>query len=116
MTKILVCGGRGYFNKAFLNAELDSLHSSLKFTLLIEGGAKGADALAKEWAIKKGIAVQTFPADWDAYGKSAGYKRNLQMVKEGKPHCVAAFPGGKGTANMIKIAKDNNIEVFEYHD
>jgi len=52
-----------------------------------------------------------FPADWGKYSKSAGYIRNKQMLAEGKPDLVVAFPGGKGTANMVKLAKLANIPI-----
>ena len=54
-----------------------------------------------------------YPADWDTHGRGAGPIRNKQMLEEGKPDLVIAFPGGKGTANMIGQAKEAGIPVRE---
>ena len=48
--------------------------------------------------------------DWKKYGKKAGPLRNQQMLEEGKPDLVVAFPGGNGTADMVRRAKKANIE------
>lgn len=104
--KLLVCGGRRFGKWATLKAEIEKLHAEKPITLLIEGGAKGADRLAREWAKQAGIPVQTFEADWTTYGKGAGPIRNEQMLREGKPDFVLAFPTADsvGTWHMIGIA------------
>ncbi len=57
--------------------------------------------------------LKAIPADWDKFGKGAGPIRNQQMIDEGKPDLVVAFPGGTGTADMVKRAKKHGIEVIE---
>ena len=52
-----------------------------------------------------GVVVEEFKADWDKFGRAAGPIRNAQMLREGKPDLVVAFPGGRGTANMVAQAK-----------
>lgn len=59
------------------------------------------------------IRVEEYPADWARFGKSAGYLRNKQMLEEGKPDLVVAFPGGRGTANMIAIAMKAGVKVID---
>lgn len=81
--------------------------------LIIEGGATGADALAKAWAIHNGVEYLTFYAMWNVHGKAAGPRRNQRALDEGKPDLVIAFPGGAGTAHMVKIAKAAGIPVIE---
>jgi hypothetical protein len=86
---------------------------------IIEGGAKGADTLAHQWATEHKRPVHTFKANWEEYGKRAGFIRNKQMLDEGKPHVVLAFFSdshnkSKGTAMMIKLAKKSGIEVFVF--
>ena len=105
--KILVCGGRD-FNDAEL---MEDVLKEYYITEIIEGEARGADALSRRYAEHHGIPVRAFPADWKTYGKRAGYIRNSAMLSEGKPDCVVAFPGGKGTEMMIKLAKKAGIEV-----
>ena len=99
--KLLVCGGRD----SYLNA----IHRICKITTLIHGDAPGADKLAGEWAKEIGIEVIAVPAEWNKYGKSAGYKRNVKMA-DMKPDAIVAFPGGKGTEMMKQIAREKGIK------
>jgi hypothetical protein len=103
--KVLVCGGRDFADKEWLVAELDHLHHASKITLLVNGGAPGADTLASNWAITRGIAVSVYRADWEKYGRAAGPIRNQEMLDSEKPDAVLAFPGGRGTADMVARAK-----------
>lgn len=104
--RILVCGGRDYDDWKTLYAALDALE---KPCALIEGGARGADRLAREWAAANRVPVLTFNAEWETYGRAAGPIRNQRMLMEGKPDIVIAFPGGAGTANMIRQARAAGI-------
>ena len=103
--RILVCGGRDFADIKMLDRVLGEIHSETPITALIHGQARGADNMAAYWAAQLGIPREAFPADWKAHGKAAGPIRNKQMLHEGKPDLVVAFPGGRGTANMIKQAK-----------
>lgn len=98
---VLVCGGRDYSDKARVYEELDRLHALRPIGTVIHGCARGADAIAARWAFERGISVNPFPADWKTHGKKAGPMRNAKMLEEGKPDVVFAFPGGKGTSDMI---------------
>lgn len=82
--------------------------------VIIHGGARGADTLADEAANFFGVKIKSYPIsneDWNKYGKAAGMLRNKQMRDENDPHLVVAFPGGRGTANMCALAKENFIIV-----
>lgn len=103
--KILVCGGRDFTDYVWLGHVLDALKAHAGVALIISGAARGADTLAVEWANSRGIPTRLFPADWEAFGKKAGPIRNQQMLTEGKPDLVVAFPGDRGTADMIERAK-----------
>ena len=103
--KVLVCGGRNYSNKEVLYKVLNVISDVYNIEVIISGAAKGADTLAAQWAKDNNIKLQEYPADWNAHGKSAGPIRNKQMIDEGCPDLVVAFPGGSGTANMIKQSK-----------
>jgi hypothetical protein len=111
--KILVCGGREYSDKSLLDTILDGYSKRYSEICIIEGGARGADALASAWAESRGMPHMRMRAHWDSYGKSAGHKRNSWMVKYGKPDLVLAFPGGRGTTSMINIARASNVKVIE---
>lgn len=111
--KVLVCGGRTFTDRYWLWAGLTLLHQSVDggITEIIEGGAPGADIRAHEWAKHKGVKVTTVQAEWERYGRGAGYIRNAKMA-DMKPDLVLATPGGKGTANMVQIAKARKIKVI----
>lgn len=106
--RVLVCGGREYSDDRFL----DWVLTKLPISVIIHGAARGADSLAKEWADAYHILEVPFPANWDKYGKSAGHRRNTQMLVEGHPDYVVAFRGGRGTNNMIRQAKSHGLEVL----
>lgn len=110
--RLLVCGGRDFDNLPWLSSALSRIDDVWPFEVLICGMAKGADEQAHFWAMRKGIPVKEFPANWWDFGRAAGAIRNRQMLREGKPNLVIAFPGGKGTANMIAQARAANIEVW----
>jgi hypothetical protein len=85
--------------------------TSLKSNLvIIEGGARGADTMARKWAANWGCDCITEKADWDKYGRKAGPIRNREMMKH-KPDLVVAFPGGAGTADMIEVAEAAGVTV-----
>lgn len=110
--RVLVCGGRDFTDSARARSVLDHYHRERPFTLLIHGAARGADGLAGEWAAAHGVTQQAFPADWNAHGRAAGPIRNTQMLTEGKPDIVIAFPGGRGTENMIGQAERARVPVL----
>lgn len=103
--KVLVCGGRDFADKQAVFVALDSLHGIYSFDTLIQGGARGADWLAGEWANSRRVKNVVVFADWDAHGRAAGPIRNKQML-DMAPDVIVAFPGGVGTANMVKQAID----------
>lgn len=111
--KVLVCGGRNYEDFSRVQSVLDKLHHEAGIDLIIEGGAQGADYCAQHWAAKSGVAGQTYEADWENQGSFAGPARNKRMLEEGKPDLVIAFPGGRGTADMVRKARRAGVEVVE---
>lgn len=111
--RVLVCGGRDYSDYGKVNRTLRGLWLSPERDVIIYGGASGADRLAREWAEEHFIASQCFQADWTKHGKAAGPLRNQKMLDEGKPDLVVAFPGGNGTADMVRRAKQAGVPVME---
>lgn len=111
--RVLVCGGRAFTNRALMDkslAELVLSHGGI--SRIINGGAPGADTLARKWAEAHGIETDTFTADWRV-GPAAGPIRNQRMIDEGRPDAVIAFPGGRGTADMVRRANAAGIPVRE---
>jgi hypothetical protein len=109
--RIIVCGGRAYQNRERVFETLDALHRERRIELVAQGGAEGADALAKQWARDMGVETGTFYADWKAYGRLAGPMRNQRMLVDARPDLVVAFPGGRGTADMILRAEQACVPV-----
>ena len=120
---LLVCGGRDcskadVWNWLEQNAydEISfatGCYSSVTLKKLIHGGARGADEGAADWGRSEGIKVIGYPADWRKHGKSAGPIRNQRMLDEGKPDIVIAFPGGKGTIDMLRRTEAAGILVIQ---
>lgn len=107
--RIIVCGGRSYSDRARVFAELDAVG---RVEMMFHGGARGADALADEWAKARRVKHFAVPAKWSKYGKRAGPMRNQAMLGN-NPDLVVAFPGGSGTADMVRRAKAAGVKVVE---
>lgn len=114
--KILVCGGRDFQDRNFLFAVLDAFHSIRPITRIVHGDARGADRLAGEWAHYQDppVPVDVFPADWQAHGKAAGSKRNKLMLETSNPTAIIAFPGGSGTADMVRRGRAAGVTTIVY--
>jgi len=105
---ILFTGGRNYNDRVTFEEVWYSL--SDRQTVLV-GDASGLDALVRQYAGYLDIPHKVFKADWDKHGRAAGPIRNAEMIKE-NPNLVIAFPGGKGTDNCVKQAKEAGIVVL----
>lgn len=119
--RVCVTGGRDYPNQYRVYEVLSQVHTERNIACLMEGGARGADMFARAWAKSVGLKPLTFDAEWEKYKRPrgrnpAGQIRNQRMLDEGKPDLVIAFPGGNGTAGMVKIAKKAGLDVMEISD
>lgn len=112
MICVLVCGGRDYTNKRHVDRTLDDLHAVYGIAKIVHGAYRGADRLAKQWAISRNIPEQGYPAAWGIYGPAAGPLRNAYMLEAEHPDLVVEFPGGDGTADMVEKATAAGITVF----
>lgn len=112
MKRILVCGGRDYTNHAMVDRVLRAVRNKHPEIIVVHGDARGADSIAKAWAIRMRVPQEAYPADWEGNGKGAGPIRNQQMLDTGID-AVVAFPGGRGTADMVSRARAAGVPVWE---
>ncbi len=113
--RVLVCGGRDFSDFEYLCTVMDRYNPE-GFPVSVEicqGGARGADNLAKLWASLRDVRCIEYPADWVTHGKAAGHIRNQQMLDDFGPQIVVAFPGGRGTDDMIRRAEKAGVPVLK---
>ncbi|MGB3846019.1 MAG: DUF2493 domain-containing protein [Sphingopyxis sp.] len=109
--RVLVFGGRDFNDESAVFRALD-WHVIPGRDIVIQGGAPGADRLAREWCRLYRCRYENYPADWRRLGRAAGPIRNQQMIDEGRPTKAISFPGGRGTADMDRRARAADIPVY----
>ena len=113
--KILICGCRDYQDYEKIRKYVEEKKEKNDELIVVQGGASGADALAKRACGELGIECREYKANWKKYGRAAGPKRNQQMLDEEHPDLVVAFhpdiEGSKGTKDMINRAKRLGYET-----
>lgn len=115
-SRVLVCGGRDYDDQRRVFAVLDDVRRTLGKMVIIHGGAKGADSLASLYATQRWLKQRIYRPKWRVEGRydpAAGFNRNIEMLEEETPDLVVAFPGGNGTAHMVRTAKERGFKVME---
>ncbi|HHQ2481047.1 TPA: DUF2493 domain-containing protein [Bacillus cereus] len=111
--KVIVAGSRKFNDYKKLCETLNRLlcRYNLSEVEIVSGGANGADKLGERYAKDKGCLLKVYPAEWDVYGKSAGYRRNVQMAEYANS-CVVFWDGkSKGTKHMIDIAEKHKLNL-----
>ncbi len=108
--RVLVCGSRRWPHYAVMEERMKLIPPPV---VIIEGEAKGADIMARRIAERLGYVVVRFPANWVRYGRGAGPRRNQQMLDDGRPDLVLAYPmpDSVGTQDMIDRARKAGIPV-----
>lgn len=115
----IATGGRCYYPTETDYRWLDRMLESHGFSILLHGAAGGLDTAAAEWAVKRGVCAAGCPARWDdaatpSQRAKKGPERNRRMAEAciGADVICLAFPGGPGTRNMRRVAKECEIAVF----
>jgi len=116
--RLIVAGCRDFDDYSLLENKLDKLLEGIRHEniVIVSGDCRGADLLGVRYAKERGIRTVHFPADWEAFGRSAGPRRNKQMAAyaaENNHGALAAFWDGrsKGTKNMIENAKEYHLQI-----
>ena len=106
--KTIIAGGRNYCLTLNDILQLDTLPISM----VISGGAAGADHGGEQYARLNGLRLKVFEADWDGQGRAAGPIRNRQMAQYAD--AVVLYPGGRGTESMYREAVRAGIEIYDF--
>lgn len=122
--RVIIAGGRDFDDFPFLRKksneilyDIDNKYDDFETICIVSGNANGADRLGEQYAKACGYSLHCFPANWDVYGKSAGYRRNADMAmfakKDNSIGVLIAFWDGKskGTKHMIDLANKHGLEV-----
>lgn len=112
--KVIVAGGRDFDDYPLLCRKLDAILSRQTDIQIVCGEARGADSLGRKYAEERGYTVISFPADWDRYGRSAGFRRNEEMAKVADALVAFWDDKSKGTANMIGLMSLKPTRVIRY--
>lgn len=113
--KVLVCGWREYKDQDKIYHVLDAQFAKIGDSMmLIVGGQRGADNIAREWAVDRKVDHLVLHAKWERFGKAAGPIRNRRMAKK-KPRLVLAFHPdlrqSKGTKDMVWLSNSLKIKT-----
>jgi hypothetical protein len=111
MIKVIIAGGRDFKDYEKLKNICDIAFKSYPQVEIVSGTAHGADLLGEQYANDRGHLIKRFPADWDNYGKGAGFRRNVEMAEYAG--ALLAFWDGssRGTQHMINTAKKKGLKI-----
>ena len=108
--KTIIAGSRGYTNAKLVHAAIAA--SGFAITHVVSGGARGIDLAGEAWAKEHGVPVTVLPAEWDRFGKAAGYRRNEAMAAQAEA-LLAIWDGrSPGSAHMVDIATRRGLKVY----
>ena len=117
--KVIIAGSRGFSNYKLLREQCNKFLREKRKTsniIVVSGHARGADFYGEKYAQDEGFDLEIYPAQWDKFGKRAGYRRNEQMA-EVADALIAFWDGSsRGTKHMIDIMNEKNllVRVVEY--
>lgn len=116
MIKVIIAGTRDFNDYAFLKKNVDyflqGINPNNEEIEIVSGNARGADKLGERYAKEHNLPVKLFPANWDKYGKRAGYLRNQEMANYSDVLIAFWDEKSKGTKHMIDIAKKQGLTVI----
>ena len=111
MFKVIIAGGRDFNDYDLLKKKVSKILSNKSEIEIVSGTANGADKLGERYANEFNLNLKQFPANWDKFGKRAGYLRNKDMAIYANA-CICFWDGqSKGTEHMINLAKSQGIPL-----
>ncbi len=110
--KTIIAGSRNITQLKIVESTI--IRSGFNISTVICGGAKGVDLLGEKWAKQHNILIEYYLANWNKFGKKAGYLRNEEMAKNADS-LIAIWDGiSKGTEHMIKLANKYHLKIYLY--
>ena len=116
--RVAIVGSRGFSDSRLLASTMCTVLEHYTITEVVSGGARGADTLGEQWAKAHGIPTRVFLPDWNRFGRSAGFRRNRDII-DNCDLCVAFWDGqSRGTKSSIDLAKQagKRVLVINYGD
>lgn len=109
--KVIIAGCRNFNDYDLLKVKCEKILQFQRDIEIVSGTSNGADKLGEKYAKERNYKLSLFPANWDKYKKSAGYKRNEDMAKYADA-LIAFWDGNsKGTEHMINLVKSYNLKI-----
>lgn len=110
--RLIVAGSRGFNDYPLMARALDAINQQETVRVVLSGTARGADTLGERWAFENRVRIERHPAEWNKYGKSAGYRRNAEMA-DAAHGLLAAWDGSSpGTQHMIDLATGRGLRLW----
>jgi hypothetical protein len=109
--KVIIAGGRTFSDYELLKEKCDKFLENQTNVEIVSGTANGADKLGERYAKEKGYKIVQFPAQWNTWGKSAGYKRNTEMAQYADMLIAFWDSESRGTKHMIDLAHKKLLKV-----
>lgn len=118
MRRVLITGSRAWVRESTIHRALDAvIHQWGTNVIIVHGTARGADTIAGDYARSKGLRVEEHPADWNKYGKRAGYVRNAEMVTLDADVVLAfVINNSAGAMSTVKMAENKNMTIKIYRE
>jgi hypothetical protein len=111
--KVIIAGSRTCNDYNVLEKAIKD--SKFNIDTVISGCAQGADKLGEKWAKNNDIAIMKYPADWNKYGKKAGFLRNIEMAKPSDALIILWDGKSTGSKHMIDIAKKYKLHIYVFY-
>lgn len=113
--KAIIAGSRDAIDYSHLLTAINAFNLTGKeITEVVSGTARGADKMGEKWAKENDIPVKRFPANWNKYGKSAGYRRNEEMA-EYADYLIALWDfESRGTKHMVDLARREKLGILVF--
>ena len=109
--RVIIAGSREIVDYDLVCRAIEE--SGFEMTEVVSGRARGVDALGEKYALEHDVNLRLFPAEWDKYGKRAGYLRNAKMANYADA-LVAIWDGfSRGTASMIDLARRKGLKIHK---